>query len=364
MADQSKTEKATPQRRKKAREQGQVARSRELSNALAWSGALTLVAWQVPDVPRQWRGLLQSSLDLSTREPLTPSGPILIWIGMGVMRWIFPVLVTAFVLSLSAGIAQGGLVFAPEALVFKPDRLNPVSKVKQMFSLTGLSAILKSLLPFSVILWIGISTVTSEWQHVVHASDLGVRPFASFLLGVMWKLCWKAGLVLLAWSAVDYLLVRQKLEGDLKMSRQDLREEMKQTEGNPATKGRIRRIQRQMRRRQMLKDTEKASVVITNPTHFAVALKYEMAMEAPIVVAKGRDLLAQEIKEVARWHGIPLMENPPLAQALYRTVEVGRAIPAALYAAVAEILAFVFRAQAQAQAQARARQQTTGEPIR
>ena len=359
MADQSRTEKPTPQRRKKAREQGQVARTRELSNALAWGGALALVAWQVPDATRQWRGLLQSSLDLSTREAVTPGGPILFWTGIGIVRWILPALVTAWVLSLSSGIAQGGLVFAPEALAFKPDRLNPVSKLKQMFSLTGLSAILKSLLPFSVILWIGISTVTGEWQRVVHASDMGVRPFAGFLSGVMWQLCWKSGMVLLAWSAVDYWLVRQKLEGDLKMSRHDLREELKQTEGNPAIKGRIRRIQRQMRRRQMLKDTEKASVVITNPTHFAVALKYQMDMEAPVVVAKGRDLLAQEIKEVARWHGIPLMENPPLAQALYRTVEVGRAIPEALYTAVAEILAFVFRAQAQAQAQTRAQQQAT-----
>src|SRR5277367_3831717 len=119
MADQSKTEKATPQRRKKAREQGQVARSRELSNALAWSGALALVAWQVPDVARQWRGLLQSSLDLSTRESVSPNGPILFWTAMGVMRWILPVLTTAFVLSLSSGVAQGGLVFAPEALAFK-----------------------------------------------------------------------------------------------------------------------------------------------------------------------------------------------------------------------------------------------------
>jgi flagellar biosynthetic protein FlhB len=115
----------------------------------------------------------------------------------------------------------------------------------------------------------------------------------------------------------------------------------------------------------MLKDTEKASVVITNPTHFAVALKYEMDMEAPVVVAKGRDLLAQEIREVARWQNIPMVENPPLAQTLYRTVEVGRPIPAALYTAVAEILAFVFRAQAQAQqAQARAQQQMRGAPIR
>jgi len=168
----------------------------------------------------------------------------------------------------------------------------------------------------------------------------------------MWELCWKSGLVLLSWAAVDYLLVRQKLESDLKMSRQEMRDEMKQTEGNPAVKGRIRRLQRQLRRRQMLHDTEKASVVITNPTHFAVALRYEMDMEAPIVVAKGKDFLAQEIKEVARWHGIAVLENPPLAQALYHTVEVGSAIPSALYTAVAEILAFVFRAQAQARQQA------------
>jgi flagellar biosynthetic protein FlhB len=353
MADSSKTEKATPQKRKKAREQGQVARTRELSNALAWSGALALVAWQVPDVARQWRGLLQSTLDLSVQESLTPGGPIFFWVGCGVLRWVVPVVVTAWVLSVSGGLAQGGLVFAPEALQLKPERMNPAGKLKQMFSLAGLSGILKSLLPFGVIVWIGISTVTKHWETVVHASELGVRPYASFLVGVMGELVWKSGLVLVGWAGIDYILVRQKLEGDLKMSRQDLKDEMKQTEGNPANKGRIRRLQRSLRRRQMLRDTEKANVVITNPTHFAVALRYEMEMEAPVVIAKGRDFLAQEIKEVARWHGIPVLENPPLAQALYRTVEVGRPIPAALYAAVAEILAFVFRAQARARQQAK-----------
>lgn len=355
MADQNKSEKATPQRRKKAREQGQVARTRELSSALAWSGAIGLLALQIPDAPRQWRGLLQSSLDLSVREPLMPGGPILFWSAIGVLRWIVPILACAWVLSFAGGVAQGGLVFAAEALAFKPDRLNPASKLKQMFSLTGLSAILKSLLPFGVIIWIGVSTVTNHWSTILHASDFSARSYVGFLLGAMWELCWKAGLVLLSWSAVDYLLVRQKLESDLKMSRQEMRDEMKQTEGNPAVKGRIRRLQRQLRRRQMLHDTEKASVVITNPTHFAVALRYEMDMEAPIVVAKGKDFLAQEIKEVARWHGIAVLENPPLAQALYHTVDVGSAIPSALYTAVAEILAFVFRAQVQARQQQAAR---------
>jgi len=353
MADSSKTEKPTPQRRKKAREQGQVARSRELSNVLAWGGALAVVSWQAPNAAQQWQGLFRRTLDIAGQETITPGGPILFWTSVGVLRWIVPVVATAWVLSLSAGLAQGGVVFASEALVPKPERFSPAGKLKQMFSLTGLSGILKSLIPFGAIIWIGYSTINSHWAAVLQASDLGVHAFVAFLLGTMWELCWKSGLVLVAWAAVDYLLVWQKLEGDLKMSRQDLRDEAKQTEGNPTVKGRIRRIQRSMRRRQMLRDTEKASVVITNPTHFAVALRYEMNMEAPVVVAKGRDLLAQEIKEVARWHGIPVLENPPLAQSLYRTVEVGRPIPAALYAAVAEILAYVFRAQAQARQRAK-----------
>jgi flagellar biosynthesis protein FlhB len=353
MADSSKTEKATPQKRKKAREQGQVARSRELSSALAWGGALTLVAWQVPNIARQWRGLLQNTLDLSVDQSLTPGGPLLFWVSCGVLRWIVPVVVTAWVLSVAGGLAQGGLVFAPEALHFKPERMSPAGKLKQMFSLSGLSGILKSLLPFGAIVWIGVSTITRHWETIVRASDLGVRAYAAFLVSVMGEVIWKSGLVLVAWAGVDYLLIRQKHEGDLKMSRQDMKDEAKQTEGNPLIKVRIRRLQRSMRRRQMLRETEKASVVITNPTHFAIALRYEMGMEAPIVIAKGRDFLAQEIKEVARWHEIPILENPPLAQALYRTVEVGRAIPAALYAAVAEILAFVFRAQARARQQAK-----------
>ena len=154
----------------------------------------------------------------------------------------------------------------------------------------------------------------------------------------------------MAWSGVDYLLTWRKIENDLKMSRQEIKDESKESDGNPEVKSRIRRMQHQMRRLAMLRDTQTASVVITNPTHFAVALRYDMEMDAPIVVAKGRDLLAQEIKDVARWHGVPILENPPLAQALYKTVDVGRQIPAKLYTAVAEILAFVFRAQARTRA--------------
>jgi flagellar biosynthetic protein FlhB len=150
------------------------------------------------------------------------------------------------------------------------------------------------------------------------------------------------------WSAADYMLVRQKHEGDLKMSRQEIKEEMKQSEGNPQSKARIRRMQRQVRRSRMLKDVEKATVVVVNPTHFAIALQYGPRLAAPVVVAKGRDALAEQIKQAARWASVPIMENPPLAQALYRSVQIGQQIPSKLYTAVAEILAFVYRMQNQA----------------
>ena len=348
MADSSKTEKPTAQRRKKARDQGQIARTRELSTALAWGGAISVLAWQVPESVRQWRGLLQSSLDISIAEPLTARGPVMFWNAVAVLRWSVPILMTGWVCAVAGGLLQGGVTFAPEALTPNFEKLSPAGKLGQMFSLAGLSGILKSLIPFSVILWIGVSTIQNHWQMVVKSADLSVGAFAVFLTTALWSLCWKSGLVLVAWAGADYLFVWWKLEGDLKMSHQEVKDDSRQSDGNPEIKGRIRRMQRQMRRRQMLKDTEKASVVITNPTHFAVALRYEMDMEAPIIVAKGRDLLAQEIKDVARWHDIPIMENPPLAQALFKTVEVGRPIPAKLYTAVAEILAFVFRAQAQA----------------
>jgi flagellar biosynthetic protein FlhB len=159
------------------------------------------------------------------------------------------------------------------------------------------------------------------------------------------EVLWKSGLVLLVWAGADYLLLWLKSEGDLKMSRQDIRDELKSTEGNPANKARIRRIQRQARRKQMIKGAETATVVVTNPTHFAVALKFEISMAAPMVVAKGLDLLAAQIREIAVDRGIPIMENKALARALYKSVEVGDAIPAALYHAVAEILVLVFKAQ-------------------
>ena len=188
-------------------------------------------------------------------------------------------------------------------------------------------------------------------------------PSSIWSAACFWRSAGSLALVLVAWAGVDYLLLWLKSEGDLKMSRQEIRDEIKQSEGNPANKAKIRRLQRQSRRRQMIKAAETATVVITNPTHYAVALRYEMAMSAPIVVAKGMNLLAQKIKAIAWDHDIPVMENRPLAQALYKGAEVGDTIPSALYHAVAEILVMVYKAQAEVK-QRDAQRQSFRQPAR
>ncbi len=343
-----KTEKPTPRRRQKAREQGQVARSRDFSSTLAMCGALALMAWQGAAGIQAWRSLLRRTLEFDASEPLSPTNSLFVWSGWTAAECIVPIMLAAWVLAVGAGVMQGGLVFAPEALSPKVERLSPAQKLGQMFSLTGLSGLLKSLLPFAAVLYLGFSTVQDHWAKLVLSSNVSLGSFTRFLLMVIFEVTWKSSLVLLVWACVDYFLTWRKTESDLRMSREELRQESKETDGNPHTKARIRRIQRQMRRQHMLRETERATVVVTNPTHFAVALLYEMDMEAPIVIAKGRNLLAQKMKEIARWKEIPVLENPPLAQALFKTVEVGQSIPAKLYTAVAEVLAFVFRAQAQA----------------
>lgn len=367
MADSNKTEQATPQHRKKARERGQVTRSRELSGALSMAAVAGVIYFMGGVALPYWARFFRSTLELATQDSIEANGPLLYWSSVEAMRWIMPILFAAFAVSLLAGLAQGGLVFAPEALAFKAERFSPANRLQQMLSLTALSSILKSMLPFAAIAWVGIACIRSHWGEILGSAFVDARHFASLIANILLALCWKSGLILLAWAAVDYLLLWWKNEGDLKMSRQDIRDEMKQSEGNPESKARIRRIQRQMRRKQMLKGTEAATVVITNPTHYAVALRYELDMAAPLVVAKGRDYLAEKIKEVARMRDIPVMENRPLAQALYKGVEVGDPIPADLYHAVAEILVLIYKAQTElrnreAQRRASVTQQTQVRP--
>ncbi len=349
MANGDKTEQATPRRREKAREQGRVARSRELGGALIGFAGLLVVLWISGGELHHWRASWRTWIDYSWQSDFNPGTPILTWTALAAMRWVVAPLGLVWVLAVASSIAQGGFVFSAEALAPNVERMSPANKLGQMFSLAGLAPAAKSLIPFSVLLYLGTSILTRDWELLIRAGQMPAGRLAQIAYERTFEICWKSTLVLLLWSGIDYLLQRQKLERDLRMTRQELRDEYKDTEGNPAVKARLRRLQRQMRRRRMLKDVERATVVITNPTHFAVALEYRAEMAAPMLVAKGVNALAEQIKQVARWHEIPIAENPPLAQALYRSVEVGQTIPAKLYAAVAEILAFIYRAQMRAQ---------------
>ncbi|HWR36688.1 MAG TPA: EscU/YscU/HrcU family type III secretion system export apparatus switch protein [Clostridia bacterium] len=352
MGSDNKTEQPTPRRRDKAREQGQIARSRELPGALSVFGALMVLAWQGPSMLMLWRDFFTASLRAAEGD-LRIESPLLLWSVVAVGRWVLPAVAAAWTLAVASSLAQGGLVWAPAALAFKPERLSPASKLGQLFSTQAVSGVLKSLLPAGAVLYLSLQVLEREWVRLVMSANLRATAVLPIVLECAFEIGWKCGLALLAWAGADYLLVRQKLEGELKMSREEVREEMKQSEGNPAVKGRIRRLQRQVQRRRMLQDVERATVVVVNPTHFAIALEYQPDMAAPTVIAKGRNLLAEQIKQTARWHNVPIVENPPLAHALYRATQVGQAIPAKLYAAVAEILAFVYRAEAAARARGR-----------
>lgn len=347
MADSSKTEQATPRRREKAREKGQVARSRELPGVFAIAAMAGVLALMAPSALTHWTVLYRNTIDAAATADIEPGGPVLFWSALEVMRWIAPILMAGMAVSVVTGLAQGGFNFAPEALALKFDRFNPANRLEQIFSPVGLANLLKSLLPFAAILWITANIGRAHWEAMVLASSLGMRPFTNLVGSMVLELTWKSLLVLAVWSGVDYLLTLRKMESDMKMTKQEVKEEYKETDGNPQIKSRIRQIQRAMRRKQSLKAAATATVVVTNPTHYAVALRYEMEMSAPVVVAKGRNLLAEKIKQIARENGIMLIENRPLAQALYKSVEVGDSIPAKLYQAVAEILAMVFRAQAE-----------------
>lgn len=351
MSDSNRTEQATPRRRQKARERGQVARTRELPSALVVLAVVTFLWWQPHGWRSEWVGFFNRALHAGPSSDLGPLLQLTAWL---VIRWTIPVLLLGWAIAVVGNALQGGFVFAPAALEIKPDRMNPASNIQRFFSAASLQSLLKSLIPAGIILYLTIAMIVRDWDQILSAGHLPPRASAIWILGHIFEIGWKAGLVFVAWSLFDYMLSRFNYERQLRMSKDEIREESKETEGHPTIRMRIRRIQRQMRSRRMMKNIERATVVITNPTEYAVALEYRPEeMAAPVVLAKGRNLLAQRIKKEAGWHGIPIVENPPLAQALYRAVEVGQAIPAKLYAAVAEILAFIYRLQAQARENAR-----------
>jgi flagellar biosynthetic protein FlhB len=346
-----RTEQATQHRREKARREGDILHSRELSAAAGTLAGVLALGVLGPRTMEAWRSAYVGFLALGTLahwEPATLE-PTLVAVRRLTIEVLTPlaiVMALVVVAALGAGVAQtGGISVHGSALAWKPERINPIANIKNLFSLRAAARLAKSLIPAAIL---GVFAV----QRI--ARQLHIPPFSTERLEILgqdvYGLLLAAAWLLFGWSAIDYLVEWQSRESRLKMSKQDMRDEYKETEGNPQIRGRIRSLQRQMRRRRVKADVAKAAVVLTNPTHYAVALGFDfVTMEAPKVLAKGRNLLAEEIKAEARWAGVPIVENPPLAQSLYRTVEVGQSIPVDLYAAVAAILAYLYRQRVEAE---------------
>ena len=340
-----RSEQATQHRRDKARKDGDLLHSRELSAAAALLAGVLMLSTTSGRLMEAWRSSLSALLELGSLaiwepEQLKPTVAAIRQNVLSVMVPVSAVLAAVAATALGAGIMQtGGLSLHMGSIGFRLDRISPLSNVKNLFSLRAAGRLAKSLIPVSFLAIIAFQRIGRQWtmppfstaRLVLLGSDV-----SSLLITASW--------LLFGWALIDYLVEWRSRESRLKMSREDMREEFKETEGNPQIRSRIRGLQRQMRRRKVKADVSKAAVVLTNPTHFAVALGFDfVAMDAPRLLAKGRDLLAEEIKAEARWAGVPILENPPLARSLYRSVEVGQAIPVDLYAAVAAILAFLYR---------------------
>ena len=348
MANQG-TEQATPLRKKKARERGDRVHSRELLSAMAMLGGVIMLGALAKGLVSDWGKAYSASLRSAAFGVTSVDGENgeLLLISL-VRQILLPVLLpvglilgASFAGALISGVMQsGGVQIYPAALELKFAKLNPVTNLASLFSLRSTTRVAKSLVPAAVMVVLGWWALKALMIPMPVMSL--IRLPATF--SSAYELALDAACVTLAWSGLDYAIEWRSWNQRLKMSKQEMREELRDSMGNPQIKAKVRQIQRAMRKRKVKADMSRASVVITNPTHYAVALEFSFeTMSAPTVLAKGRDLLAAEIREEARWAGVPIIENPPLARSLYKMVEPGQSIPFELYAAVAGILAFLYR---------------------
>ena len=343
---QEKTEQATPKRREEARRRGQVARSQELNSAVVLLAALTGIYLLGGILYRNLSGFTVQTLERCCRLEITPSSlhaHMLTW-GKIFFSAVGPIVLVVGTAALAVSLAQVGFMVNEEALTPKFNRLDPIAGAKRLVSKRSLVELAKGIFKILIIGYISYTTIIPEMPRIVTLADVGLWDSFQYIGYMVFKVGLKTALVLLILAILDYLYQRWEFNQGIRMTKQEVKEEMKQTEGDPQVRMRIRSLQREAARKRMMEEVPEADVVITNPTHYAVAIKYDMeAMFAPKVVAKGQNLIAQKIKEDARSAGVPIVENKPLAQALFKAVEVGMEIPEDLYRAVAEVLAYVFR---------------------
>lgn len=339
-----KTEDATPKRQADARQKGQVAKSQEINSAfiiLASFMALKILGGYMYEQMAEYTIFIFSNIP----EDLTQ--PTLVNIFMDILvvlaKTALPVMLVIMVIAIIVNLFQVGINFTTKPLMPSLEKLDPISGAKKILSKRSLVELVKCILKIIIIGSFIYRFLLQEMGHLPELifSDLvgSINYFSDVLFTLAFQICG----VLLVLAAMDFMYQKWEHQQSLKMSKQEVKEEFKQSEGDPFIKGKIKQKQRAIAMQRMMQEVPKADVIVTNPTHFAVALKYEKGMTAPIVIAKGQDLIAQRIKTIAKEAKIVIVENKPLARALYATTEVGDIVPQELYKSVAEVLAYVYR---------------------
>jgi flagellar biosynthetic protein FlhB len=345
-SDQEKTEQPTEKKQRESREKGEVPRSRDLSGALVVLAGVAALMSSGESAFLHARQIFSLGLGYSREALFSDALPgRTLHAAMSEALSLFaPVAVATMLATLAAPLLLGGLNFSAQALQPKFERLDPIKGLGKIFAMRGLVELGKALLK---LIFIGtvLLLLLRHWQGELQATGRGsVMAGIAQSIGLLGRSALWFGSMLALIGGIDALYQKYDHGKNLRMTKQEIKDEMKESEGNPEMKGRIRQVQQAQARRRMMEDLPKADVVVVNPTHFAVALRYDDGrMGAPRVIAKGVDVMAQQIRLVAGSHRIPMVEAPPLARALYATTELGREIPAALYVAVAQVLAYVYQ---------------------
>ncbi len=343
---QERTEQPTPRRLQQAREKGQVPTSRELNTMLMMllSGAGILIMG--PGVVDNFLQMFRTHLVISREHVFDISAmPAMLKEGIvDALLTLTPFFILMILAAVAGSLIMGGVTFSPQALSFKWDKLNPITGLGRVFSKKGLLELIKALIKFLII---GATAIAFLYTQLDVYLGLGKEPLVQALPHMANLLIWSflavaSALVLIALIDVPFQIWDYTQQ--LKMTFQEIKDENKDTEGNPDVRSRIKQVQREMAQRRMMAEVPNADVIITNPEHYSVAIKYDQdSMAAPVVVAKGVDVIAMQIRSIARQHEVPILQAPPLARALHHTTEIDEEIPAALYLAVAQVLAYIFK---------------------
>ena len=339
-----KTEEPTAKKRADARKKGQVARSQEINSAfvlLIGFFGLKLLWDSIYSTIATYTTYVFSNLN----QTVDTENILRIFIGIVIIlaKTAFPIMLFIMLIGLAINFFQVGLNFNTESIEFKLDKLNPINGFGRIFSKRSLVELAKSIFKIIVIGFFLYRFIHEQILAMPQFMFFDLTTSLALVAEIIFRMAFIVIGVIMVMAFMDYGYQKWQTTQDLKMSKQEVKDEMKQTEGDPQIKGKIRQKQRQMAMARMMKEVPKADVIITNPTHYAVALSYEQGMVAPSVIAKGQDLVAQRIKEIGREARVPIVENKPLARTLYAAVQVGDSVPQELYQAVAEVLAYVYR---------------------